>query len=238
MQAPPSQAARGANPSWTMHLTNRCQSLGQRSDDHIGFADGLPIDRHTRGRFGATQLPQRCERLRIVTDVLDLQAACMQIVDRNLDPARKTAGILQVEDGVCAQALWRGCVFGRCRTFGVDALAERGEFRNVAFAGRSDRGGVANRAPTIDQDGGAIRNSGSRQIGAIGVGHRPFGLKIGQQREGDTSQIAGPVGMAMNTIDTDTQNLGVCGLEARQKSLDPGHFLTSGGCPIEWIEGE
>jgi hypothetical protein len=40
----------------------------------------------------------------------------------------------------------------------------------------------------------------------------------------------------MNTIDADTQNLGVCGLKTRQKSLDPRHFLASGGCPIEWVE--
>jgi hypothetical protein len=44
--------------------------------------------------------------------------------------------------------------------------------------------------------------------------------------------------VAMNTVDADTQNLGVCGLEARQKSLDARHFLASGGCPVEWVEEE
>lgn len=42
--------------------------------------------------------------------------------------------------------------------------------------------------------------------------------------------------MAMNAIDADTQNLGVCGLEARQKGLDSRHFLASGRRPVEWVE--
>jgi len=40
----------------------------------------------------------------------------------------------------------------------------------------------------------------------------------------------------MNTVDADTQNLGVRGLKARQKSLDARHFLASGGCPIKGIK--
>ena len=95
---------------------------------------------------------------------------------------------------------------------------------------------MADCAPAIDENGCAIRNSGAGQICAIGVGNSPFGLKIRQQREGNTPQIAAPVGVAMNTVDADTQNLGVCGLKARQKSLDARHFLASGGCPVEWVE--
>ena len=95
---------------------------------------------------------------------------------------------------------------------------------------------MADGAPAIDDDGRTIRNSGTGQVRAIGIGDGPLGLKIGQQGKGNTPEIAGPVGMAMNAVDADTQNLGVCGLEARQKSLDARHFLASGGCPVEWVE--
>ncbi len=160
----------------------------------------------------------------------------MKIVHRDPDSTRKTTGVFDKEHRVRTQTLRRGRGLCRGRAFGVDALAEYNELRDVAFASRSDRGRMPDRAPAIDEHGCAVRNSGSRQIRAVGVGDSPFGLKIGQQWEGNASQIASPVGVAMNTVDADTQNLGVRGLEARQKSLDSRHFLASGGRPVEWVE--
>ena len=226
----------GTHISQTKRLTNRCQTIGQRPNDHIGFANRLSRHRQARSGLGATQFTQCAKRIRVVARISNLQTACVKIVHRDFHPARKATGVLQVEHVVCAQTLRRGDDLSGCPTLGVDAFAERSELRYIAFTSGSNRRRVADCAAAIDENGCSIRNSGARQICAIRVGNSPLGLKIRQQREGNTPQIAAPVGVAMNTVDADTQNLGVCGLKAGQKSLDPRHFLASGGCPIEGIK--
>ncbi len=230
------QGGRRQSTPRTRRLTNWRESLGQRSNDDITFADRLSIDGQTGSRLGATQLAQCRECLRIVAGVPDAQATRVKIVHRDPDSTRKTTGVFDKEHRVRPQTLRRGRGLCRGRAFGVDALAEYSEFRDVAFAGGSHRGRMTDRAPAIDEHGCAVGDSGLGKIRAVCLRDGPFGLKIGQQREGNTSQIASPIGVAMNTVDADTQNLGVCGLEARQKSLDSRHFLTSGGRPVEWVE--
>ncbi len=156
------QGGRRQSTPRTRRLTNWRESLGQRSNDDITFADRLSIDGQTGSRLGATQLAQYRECFRIVAGVPDAQAARVKIVHCDPDATRKTTGIFDKEHRVRPQTLRRGRGLCRGRAFGVDGLAECSDLRDVAFAGRPDRGRMTNRAPAIDEHGRAVRNSGSR----------------------------------------------------------------------------
>jgi hypothetical protein len=61
-------------------------------------------------------------------------------------------------------------------------------------------------------------------------------VEIRQEREGDATEILGPVGVAVHAVDTDTQNLGVGSPEARHQSLHARDLHASGGGVVEGIE--
>jgi len=62
-------------------------------------------------------------------------------------------------------------------------------------------------------------------------------VEVREQWEGDAPQVVrGPVGVRVDTVDADTQNLGVGGLKTRNRLFDRRYFLTSSGSPVDRIE--
>ena len=60
--------------------------------------------------------------------------------------------------------------------------------------------------------------------------------EVRQQREGNAAQVLTPVGMRVDAVHADTQNLGVGGAEAAQERFHGRDLAASSGGPVQRVE--
>ena len=107
------------------------------------------------------------------------------------------------------------------------------------MAGGRHRGYVPYDAILVDDDGGAIRDPGLLEIETVEAGDSALGMKISEKGQADAFQVpGGPVGVAVDTVHADAEDLGVCLAEIIEPRFQRGDFLASGGGPVEGIEDE
>lgn len=93
-------------------------------------------------------------------------------------------------------------------------------------------------AVLTDQDRRAVGDAGLIQPSAIGLSHGTLGVEVSQERELNAPKALGPGLVTELGIHRDTQNLGVSGLELRQKLVETGDLDASGRREVERIEDD
>ncbi len=105
-------------------------------------------------------------------------------------------------------------------------------------AGWADRLGPQDLAVLTDQNRGSVGDACLIQPSAVGLSHGTLWVEVGQERELNAPKALGPGLVTELEIHGDTQNLGVSGLELRQKRVETGDFDASGRREVERIEDD
>jgi hypothetical protein len=101
----------------------------------------------------------------------------------------------------------------------VDFLAFGQEVLWIPFAGRRYGSRVAHHPLFIDNDGRPIGDPLVLQVHAVFFCHLALGMKILQERKGNSAARFRPVVVRESAINAHTHNLGVTGLELVQNGL-------------------
>lgn len=112
------------------------------------------------------------------------------------------------------------------------------QVHRLTGSARTDRFCPLDLAVLADEYRRAVGNARLIEPRTVGLGDLAFGLEIGQQGEVDSTKAIRPCLVAELAIDTDTQNLGIAGLELAPEGFKTRNLDASGRCEIEWVEDE
>jgi len=205
-------------------------------DDVGALEQGVSIFDQARRLFFARELLQLGPGSAVFVDVAHFhQFAEAEIAPGQQGCAGKAALVLH-EEGALLAPLWLCFGWEVAGVFGIDFFGEPAKFIDVPGSPRSDRGDVLHDTICVDDHRGSIRDPLVGQVETKFLGDGTLGVEVGEQRNADASETVGPVGVTVDAVDADSDDLGVSGFETTLQRIQRWHFEASGRCEVEGVE--